>query len=278
MRETACKAILLLGVAAVPATASAGMPSDPLSPEMPPTLGEVSYDMGMIRQDLNNPRATLTLGHADNGAVTARIDGQAGTLTVQKGAQAYTFTFSQISQQAFPNDAYARQDFVAGLNELAFDRGHIVSFDSYSSRSGVGFDDGLTEPACAFVPCRRIVDPYDPQEDHWVTTLDIDWYPPQGPWYEGQYSQEVIEYDKARWRQHVAAACERAHTWRNSRTMVGRLGSAGAACLAAPWGGLTASACATAAGSVLEHANTMGNDDTICHNGDDSDYPGPGRW
>jgi len=263
--------VLLLLSLALPAIAQPG----PVDPETPPIVDDVPYDMAVIRQDQSLPRATFTLGHADNGTVTATVDGAAATLTVQKGSQAFSFSFSQVAQFSYPGDTQAQNSFITQMNDLAFDRQHLVSFESYSHRSGVEMGDGLIEPACAFVPCREINDPFT---DHLINRVYIDYFPPPMPWWVGQYSPEIIEYDKQRWRNHVQQACNRAHGGGNVGGMIGRLAGTGAACFTS-WSAITATACVVGAGETLAHGNRMSNDDYTCHRGTaDSQYPGPTRW
>jgi hypothetical protein len=125
--------LLLLLSLALPAIAQPG----PLDPETPPIGADLPYDMVVFRQDMNLPRATFTLGHVDHGTMTATVDGAAGTLTVQKGSQAFSFSFSQVAQYSYPGDTQAQSSFITLMNDLAFDRQDLVSFESYSHRSGV---------------------------------------------------------------------------------------------------------------------------------------------
>ncbi len=199
------------------------------------------------------------------------------TAAIQKGGHSSVISFNTLAQHQFPGDTASQIGFINDLTAMATHRDVLVSFESYSYRSGIGVDDdGVVEPGCALIPCRREIDPADPTNQYWVSTLTPDWLnsvPPALPnpdSYPG-FSAEIVAYDKARWQQERDRACGRSE--RNALKLWGSVIGTGSSCLLAETI-LGAAGCAAGLGLVATTAGDGADDEAMCN----KPYPGPGKW
>lgn len=272
-----CYALSALVLGCISFSSFAGNKGGDLYDQQDSVGSDVAFDMMVGRASQTQPTYTITMGNADTGQVTATFNGVSKTVTVQKAGQSSVVSFNMLAQYQFPGDAASQTGFVNDLTSLAMNRDLLVSFESYSFRSGVGFnDDGVVEPACALVPCRREIDPADPSNTYWVTTYQPDWLvgvtplPPGSPSYPG-YSPEIVAYDMARWEQARNQACGRAG--RNALESWASIIGTGASCALAETG-LGAIGCGAGLALVGTTVADAAEDERTCNR----PYPGPGKW
>lgn len=275
-KSTIVLAALVLFCAPFSSMASLPSEGEPSDQQYPVDGADVQYDMLLGRANTTEPKFTVTLGHADNGTVTATLNGASKTMTIQKGGQVAVLSFSALAQQQYPGSSAAQEAFVNEMTALASNRDLLVSFESYSFRSGIGMDNGMPEMQCALIPCRREVDPLHPNNNIYVTTYRPDWLigvtpPPPGPATYPGYSAEIVAYDRARWELARDEACSNAHT-QAAEFFLTAIGT-GATCLTAETG-IGAAVCGSGIALLGVQARRGSSDERLCHR----PYPGPGKW
>lgn len=242
---------------------------------------EIGYDEMVGRASATSSKFSLTMGNADAGPglATVVIDGASNSFVFSKAGQpTRTYSFTMVAQQKFPGNAAMQAEFIATMDDLATDRTLMTSFESYSYRSGVSFnDDPVVEYQCAFIPCRRIVTPGSyPDEWHWRSTLVPDWDYLTGPNtnpdddYPG-YTEAEVRADRERFERRRQEACEEADlaSQEGAFSMV----VTGGTCLYADTlpGAL---ACVGAAGNTFFASRRSDRLYKQCK----AVYPGPGAW
>lgn len=258
----------------------AGLPNegDPSEYEPPTESFEGGFDEMVGRAGQSSPTYTVFLGNQDTGLITATINAATDTVTMQMaGATTQTFSFTAIAQNQYPGNALAQSHLVANLDALGNDRDLLVSFESYSFRSGVTFDDNpIVDYQCAFIPCERVINPADPAGYHWRSTLVPDWdsyaYPlPGGDGSYPGYTAEQVRYDRQRYEAQQADACDQ--MLGDSLEMYGTGTLAGLSCLFFETG-VGALGCAGGIASTASQARDAARLERQCNR----PYPGPGNW
>lgn len=223
--------------------------------------------------DRNPSTGRLTIGAAvESSGVGIVVDRATDSYYISANGQTVSYTIPQMAQMISGGDAGRASSFVAlvrsGLSRTEGYVGYQIGNEAFIQRGGdVG---GLGGPnfgnACSFSPCNA-----NWQNGYGTNYRGLVLTPPWSPDPDlSGFSQDVIDYDKERFRKRQEIECGN-RLGKGLKILLKTTGT-GLACASAETG-IGAALCAIGVGETSQEIFDESDVD-LCN----KRYPGPGRW